>query len=423
MIPILFLAAFLATEWIAMAVVARLGDELFFPHVFRYFLMAIVGLGFLLFRTRKNRSRASKPLQFSLKTIQASFTLAFLAYVLYPLLMFQALRIVPSGQAAMVMASVPVLALFGLGRAQVAWPFAVVSVAAGAAFFSGVYGQAMLRGDPGPAAFFLSGAVLVYLAALWISKKLFWLNDALELVFWSPLIASGAHFCLALIAGESWRDVRSWPFAYWICLAYLGIGTGGLGAALYRPVGFRRNHAEIGIFSAALPIFAVGVGVALWNETPLNAITVASVLALAIVLYAASRYFPAKIWMTHFLQNDVRQGDRHPCHLVGIVRPEKGASARIQVTDISIGGLGFQCDTKLEVSSDVVVELPLSADWSQVTLDCLVIHMHPSSDPKLPWAGGLRWRDMPDVTLHNIVEFLAKIAVIGETTKASRSRY
>lgn len=409
MIIMLALAAFLATEWIAISIIARLSDELFFPHVFRYLLMAIMGLVFLLIRARRRRSRVSIPLQFSFKTIQASFTLAFLAYVLFPLLLFQALRVVPSGQAAMVMGSVPVLALFGMGLAQVAWPFAVVSVAAGAAFFSGVYAQAMLRGDPVPAAFFLWGAVIVYLCALWTSKRLFWLHDALEIVFWSPLIASAAHFCLALIAGESWRDIRSWPFAYWMVLAYLGVG-GGMGVALYRRVGFRHRQLEISVFSAAIPLLGVALGGVLWGETPLNPITISSAIALAVVLFTGSRYVPAKLWMTHFLQNDIRHGDRHPCHMVGIVRPEKGASARIQVTDISIGGLGFHCDTKLEVSSDVVVELPLSDNWSQVTLDCRVIHLHPSSDPKMPWAGGLRWRNMPDSKLHNVVEFLAKIA-------------
>lgn len=389
-----------ANLWLLM-VVARMDTATFQPHAIRCLVTALVALaGSYLWRQQLRK--------LTLRIFQASLVLGFLAYVLCPLLMFQAIRVIPSGMVALAFAGLPLVIMVGYlnYRNRIAYVF--LFLGALAAFVVGVQGEASLRGNPWAGLLILAGAIFAQSLATWLTKKVFWLHSSWELCFWSLLMASAILFLLAAVAGETTKTFQSWSTIYRFYLVATSFGF-GLCLLAYRAIAYRLGTAGSVVMTLTIPICGLLMGFASWEETPLNLVTLSAsaVVILALIINGAS--VKSGLWLSHFLYNDMRKGDRLACQLDGFLRSNTTiGTGRVRVEDISIGGLGVLTDATLEVNQHVVLDLPLSESGNQMTLECQVIHYHPSKGGVLPLFVGLVWLPMNASRAEDIVEFLAK---------------
>ena len=384
------------------AVLARLDDALFMPQVFRFLMAALVVGSLGAFSTRRLP-------KISLRLFHAAITVSALAYVLSPILCFYALRILPSSVGALAYVSIPLwfvaLAFYNPSTNRRIFERFMVLASIGVVFF-GSFDEAALRGDPWTALLLLAVGVVCFMAGSWVSRRLFWLHSALDLNFWAMLFAAGVHFVFALALGEQ-TQVFEWDRVYWGYLLFLGMVITGLGAHLYR---IKSGVLPSLVMTLVVPLGAVGLGIGLWFETPLNVYTVGGALVIIGILVHHSLLNPPSRWMVMYLSNTKRQGDRLLCLLPAEFQ-WKEEVAKIQITDIAFGGLGFRCQKEIPVGETLMVSIPMG-HMNRMLLECKVAHIKQPSKPnrEFPWVGGLQFQTVSQSRWQSLIEFLARVA-------------
>lgn len=405
---ILVLAGVLSTTWLLSAVLARLSDAVYLPQAAR------LGGG-ALFLFLVPLVTAGRLPQISLRLLHAAITVAGLAYFVSPVLLTFALRTLPSGFVAIVYSTLPlwlILVAHGAGFDKKN-QYLLVVIGLGL-FLWGVLPEIALRGRGPAAGIALAGSVFSLILGVWVSKRLFWLHSALDLNVWSMGLAAVLHAFLAVVNHEV-AATAYWDRGYLVCLGALSIGVTGLGAYLYR-VELMRRHTIV-ILTAAVPLFALGLAWYCWRETPVNVFTLAGTALIGYVIVTESLVGAPGHWMCLFLNNDKRQGDRLICLIDAFMRLLKeGKPARVQVVNLSIGGLGFRSETQFQKGDSVVVTLPLGQNWSSITIDAVVTHIEPVRSRTYPFAGGMQFKPLAAHRQQCLVEFLARLSKAEEDT-------
>jgi len=401
-----FISVLIAPTWILLAVLSRWEEAIYFPMAVRYLGTAIVLAGVpFLFRGWLPR--------ISLRLLHAAITVAGLAYFLSPVLCFFALRRLPSGFVALVFATVPmwfILVAYGAGRERL--PSYFVLVAGLVLLYLGVRPEAELRGNSLLGLICLAGSVVSFVAGVWVSKRLFWLHSAVELNFWSMMLASGAHWIMGLVNREA-NAPWAWSQSYWIYLMVLTLISTGLPALFYRVEAM--GQVTTLQVTLCVPLFAILAGWRAWGETPVNALTLLGAAAVLAVLGVNCLQGRPSQWLCHMLHNDKRQGDRLACILDAFLRLIQGGSpTKIQVVNLSIGGLGFRSLSRFEPGQKIAITVPLARNLTSVTLTGRIVHVSPSRNKDFPWIGGIEFEDISLGKRQSVVEFLARIAQAEE---------
>lgn len=403
---ILFLGVVLSMRWILIAVLARLDEAIYVPQAFVYFGAALV----LFFIPLITNGRVP---QLSLRLLHAAITVAGLAYFMSPVLLVFALRVLPSAFCATVFATLPMwllLIAYGMGREKLnQYILLVVGISV---FFIGIKDEAALRGSTALALGALLSSVFCLLLGVWVSKRLFWLHSALDLNFWSMIIAAFAHTIIGVLQHEG-LNPTVWTKNYWLFLIILTFPVTGLGSYLYRVEGMRRK--TIVLLTATVPLTALFVGWQLWGETPINALTLGGAGVLMYVLVTEALVGNPSQWMGLSLNNDKRQGDRLLCVLDAFMRQIRGGKpSKIQVIDLAIGGVGFRSEVPYKIGEDVMITLPLGHNWSSVTIDGRIMHITESRYRDFPWVGGVEFQNLSAHRRQTLVEFLARLSKAEE---------
>jgi drug/metabolite transporter (DMT)-like permease len=399
---VIILGAILATRWLLFAVIVRLSDMIFLPLALTFF-----GASVVLF-VAPVLSTGRLP-HFSQRLVYAAITVSGLVYVMSPLLLGYALRVLPSGFAAMAFAASPILFMFlAYGRfREKANQYALIAVALGV-FYVGIREDAELRGNSllATAALFIS--VFTLILGVWISKRLFWLHSALDLNFWSMIFAGGVFLCLSLIQGEVPVKDRL-TGSYFFYLGLLTLLPMGLGAYLYRIE--MMGQLTVPILTATVPIVALLIGFNAWGETPINFFTVPATIVILYILVTESMMSVPSHWMTLSMNNNKRRGDRLICLLDAFMREIRGGKpTKIQVINLSIGGIGFRSEAPCQVGDEIIITLPLGHNWSSVTVDGKVAHCTPSRFKEFPWVGGIQFLNLSINRRQSLIEFLARLS-------------
>lgn len=407
------LSVVLSLSWILPAILVRLSPALFFPLGFRF-------LGGAFFIVMVPLLTAARIPNFSLKLLHASITVASLAYVMAPMLAYYALKTLPSAFVATAYCTLPMWFLVAAyGEFAERRNHVIVMCLALLVFFAGVYPSASLRGPYGLGLLALAGSLVSFLAGIWVSRRLFWLHAAVDLNFWSMLIAAVTHCVLGLVTGE-WGAPAEWSRVYWIILGIMTFVVTGAGSYFYRLEVV--ETPTVVQLTVSVPLLAFGMAIALWGETPINVWTgVGFTTILAILTYNSISGRPNQ-WMCLGLNNDKRQGDRLICLIDAFMRPMHVSApaavkpSRIQVVNLSIGGFGFRSEGEFRVGQEVIVTLPLARNWTSITVDCRVVHVKQAKFRDFPYVGGVQFKALSENRQQSLVEFLARLSNAEEET-------
>lgn len=397
--------ALLSFYWIATVVIARGSFASHLPLAIQFLGGALII--FVMVSITERRLP-----QFSIRLFQASITVGGLVYFMAPFFLLIALRTLPSALGAIAFAITPLVFLVIDAKTFDRFlNFAVCAVAMGIYYF-GAHAEADLRGNSLIAFFVLFGYPICLALGAYLSRKLFWTHAPGDLNLWSMIVAAIGHLALAFAAGE-FSLAKQWPPVYWSYLGYLAIIPTGFGYFLYQVGATRAGTFGAMAYSLLCPAFAIGTGYLLWMESPVNA-WVGVALALVFVVLALDSYAirPTR-WMCHYLRNDVRQGDRLVCHLDAFASVNKIPS-KIQVVDLSLGGLGFRSETGFAKGEIVTVDLSISNSGGTLHLDCKVAHIQPYHSAEFPHSGGLVFPKLSAEKSQYLVEFLAKLSKAGD---------
>lgn len=399
------LALTISTTWSMLAKVREL-PQFYTPLALQCFLGAGVLATLLLAFERR------LPM-LSLRSAHAAVTEGTLIYFLSSAMFFWSLKWLPSGIVGVISVLTPLwLFAFGMGSS-----YGKLKYLAG-----GLVGTALMVWATGWTAHPWSVfgiAVLasaLYATGIAMAKRVFWIHSATELNFWSLIF--GGTFCailgfINLEWGKAAEPIR-WSSSNLMYLAYGGMVICGVASYSYRYIGFQPDKLSTFLMTLIVPAGALGISI----YSPGSSVMKLSMGPLGICgaviaigsLLLAGRGENSSFWMGHYLNNSRRQGDRVMCALSGFVKGTKGGIHKIEVTDLSIGGLGFRCDSYYEIGDEVVVTLPMGLAWTQVGLDCRVIHIQKNeNNTQFPWTGGLIFKNVTVDNLQYLVEFLAKI--------------
>ena len=384
---------------------ARSSDAIYFPQAIRYFGGAVVLLAIPL--VTMGRVPA-----LSLRLLHAAITVAGLAYVLSPLLLTYALRVLPSGFAAFVYCTLPMWLLLVAYRAgrEKSNQFMILTVGIVVLYF-GSRDDAELRGDSLVASAALAGSVICLLLGIWVSKRLFWLHSALDLNF-----GHGDRSRRPRDPGPREQRGAACDGMEQGVLAVSGhshVRCHGSGLYLYRVESMRPN--TVVILTLTVPLASLFWGWRLWGETPMSSITLGGAAIVLYILTTEVLMGTPSQWMCLSLNNDKRQGDRLLCVLDAFMRPIKaGKPARVQVINLSIGGLGFRSETPFKMGEQVMITLPLGHNWSSVTVDGQIVHITDARFRDFPWLGGIEFRNLSLHRRQCLVEFLARLSKAEE---------
>lgn len=398
-------ALVLSATWMLIAVLARLSPALYAPQAVRFG-------GAALFLLIVIFCQARRPPQISLRLFHAAITVAALAYVLSPLMIFAALRTLPSGFCALAYSTIPVwflLLVYGYGRERLYEPLVIV-IGLGLVMIAG-YDESGLRGSPLLSLVLLTVGISAFIAGLWVSRRLFWLHSAMDLNFWSMCFAAFVHLFLALATNEPELMV-AWSGPYWIGLLILTFVITGAGSIFYR---LNRDRVSVTLMSGLVPAGAMGIGFALWRETPVSVLSLAGAVAVIGILCYNGWLTKATKWLCLFINNDRRQLDRLICHLQGTIAKEGDVPGAVQVNDISAGGLGYRSEKSFEKGDIVSVNFPINHPKNCVMISCQIVHASPDSFSKdFPFRGGLQFQKLTEDKWQVLTEFLARLSKAEE---------
>ncbi len=403
-LTIVILAGLLSTTWLTNGILARQPDFIYLPLALR-FLFGAATLFFLplIFLKRLPQS--------SLRLLHAALSVSSLTYFLAPLLLQMSLATLPSGFVGLAFCTIPIwltIVVKGFSSEKFADYFLVILGLVVA--MVGCWTIAADRGNPLMALLFLTLACTFQVFGIWLSRRLFWLHSALDLNFWAMVLAGLAHLLLSLIQGEvvSARFYLLRPEVAVLILWTGFIGT-GVSAYLYRVESMTRN--TLVLLTLLVPALSLILGSLALEETPLNIFTGSGLLMVLFVLGKESlRGIPA-YWMTLLLNNDRRHGDRLVCLLDGYLkRPGDTQPARVQVINLSIGGIGFRMDRELPAGERIILTLPMGQNWTSFTLEGRIAHIEKRGVKDFPFSGGIEFQNLAGFRLQCVVEFLARVS-------------
>ena len=223
-------------------------------------------------------------------------------------------------------------------------------------------------------------------------------------------LAGVTHLLLSAVQGEFFF-LKFFPQHPDLLVLYLWLGAGATGAAayLYRVESMTRN--TLVLLTVLVPCFSMVLGFAGLEETPLNVFTLGGLGMVLFVLAKESWKGIPVYWMTLMLNNDRRQGDRLTCLLDGYVkRPGDAQPARVQVINLSIGGIGFRVDRELGANERIILTLPMGQNWTSVTLEGIVAHIEKKGITGFPYSGGIEFQNLSGFRRQCVVEFLARVS-------------
>ncbi len=397
-----FVGVLLASTWLFTAMVVRAGEAFYYAIAAQYFLAALVGLVM-----QAAIERRLPVLNF--KLLSSSITLGMICFFFPAVFTFTALKELPPAVAAMTFAMVPLWYwMFRIGRGIDRPIFFLAAIAGAVLYYVGTGGHEYIYGRH---LYLIAGLLLSsFLFALGsvFCKKIFWIHSPKGLSFWAMMMAAFASCAMAWVSGEpSWS---TWQRDQFLRVLYLGLVGTGLSAYAYRFLAVKPRNLPVLVTTIMMPLGSIGLTylvlpqLVLWNAYSLSGLAI----YIVIIALAARTESPAH-WMSHVLNNSRRQGDRVICHIKGFMKKDKGSIAKIDVVDISIGGLGFKCDTEFHVADHVFITFPLGQNWTQITFECQIMHRHKTSDAEFPWSGGVEFRSLGEETRQTLVEFLARI--------------
>lgn len=385
---------FLATIWMVSAILARSSDAVFLPQAFRFLSGALVlGVAPLIFWRR--------PPGLSIRLLHAAVTVGGLSYFIAPVFTFYALRVVPSGLVAVLYLSVPLwfLLLAYHGQEATLADFAMAGI--GIVVFCGaIVPVSYVRGPAHLPLLCLFVGTFAFMCGGWVARRLFWLHSGLDLGFWSMLFAGIAHLLMGVIVGEH-HEMQHWDRAYWGYLLYLGIFVTGLAAFIGTG---RKNFTGALAETVIAPILALGLGIALWRETPLDPFVIGATVLVAYPVIRNLNITPLGRWMALTLYNEKRQGDRLVCQLDAEI-----GTQRSRIVDIALDGVGFRSDHQFKDGETVPLKFPIGRDGGHVFVECRIAHCQ-AGGKGYAYVGGLEFVRTTVEHRQSLVEFLARLA-------------
>lgn len=347
----------------------------------------------------------------SLKLFQSAMTLATLAYFFPTTMLFEGLKVVPSSGAALVFSAVPLWVLAIVHKEWQKQSFLLALSTLGILLF--FFGAENERFDSMRNWIAMTSVVLsaiCYTASLWISKRLLWIHNSDDLNFWSMLLAAGMHFGFAVTSVEPVFSIMNWNPGHWKTVLYLTLVLTGFGSLLYREIPVRLGEIGGRVISALVPLGGVLMGALYLKDTPINWQTLAGTACVAVAVILGLLNSNARRWLCLYINNDIRQGDRIRCVIDGFLKPANGSTTRVQIVDLSMGGIGFRSSQRFPIGDSVLVTLPIGPNWSQISIDCRIVHVHPSQEREQAWIGGLEFQNISSERRQLLVEFLARVA-------------
>lgn len=378
----------------------------------RFLGPALVGVGaaVTLFFLELVRERRVPSVSF--KSFQASISLALVCYAVPMTVQFTVLGNFSPVFITLMMMSVPLwLWIYELGRGAHRPVYLAVAVAAPLVFQIGMVDSVTLVGKVFLAYLLLLIAVFSFSIGIGFSRRLFWMHSSSSLAFWSILIATGGLIFFAGLHDEI-EVLLEMPVTTFFNFIFAGALSIGLGTFCYSYAVFRVSD-KLRLFSTlatAMSCFLL-TRIFLPKDVVLNAHTLIGWGVAVGCLGLASRTEGSSHWFSLYLSNSIRQGDRVVCDLAGHMRNDSGPVGKIVMKDLSIGGMGFRSDTFFKVADSVLVTIPIGNNWSQMTLDCRIVHLNQvPGDVAFPWLGGLEFKKLDSESMQSLVEFLAKVA-------------
>jgi len=385
----------------------------------KYWVLSSIYLGAAATLLALNLALERRYPRMSIKLFQASMTIGIACYFMPGVATFYSMKFMSPGVAALVMALVPLwLWIYRIGDWRKKLPSLLFCSLAVIVFFWGSTAEEVSARE-----WFILLVLFVssflYATGLAFTRRIFWMHYGLELNFW----AMGFAACLFALMSFLFGEVRSVPenfqTSFVLYFGILSIVILGGGTFFYRYVAHQPRLISTMTLTLGIPLLAV-----IWSwlsdsfKTPLNVPCVISLLVFLVTLGVAGVGERSAAWMTHFLTNTRRVGERVVCKMSAFMKAEKGALTKIDIVDLSIGGVGFTCDDPIVVGNKILVSIPLGEGWTQVSVEAKIVHAVKIPDRskagQIRWHGGLMFINLPEDRLQPLVEFLAGMGRSGE---------
>jgi hypothetical protein len=397
----------IATSWLPLVQLSRMDASIYLPNGIRFLIAAIALLGIKL-------ALAKEFPHLSLRIIHASCATALLAYFIPGYLIFTMIRSFPSGTFPLLTAFIPLWCILfwpviNWARGTYYLLFVALEVIGFTLFITGLRG-----GDPFSNQEIITLVLLVfsmgtYAAAIAMVRRVSWIHSCEDVNIWAMLIA-GVLFCiLGVTSGESPFKLS---FNYYVLLITSAVITLSMGIYLYRSMAIESNTYVL--FSLWIGGILGGELISMFwiKDTPLGLRTGIGTLLTLAPFFSGLGKERIHVWASHYISNTRRQGDRVFCRLNGYMKTVQGVTVKILTHDLSIGGLGVVSEAHIPIAENVVLSLPIqTSEWSQVSLDCQVVHMQKTEDPTWPYRGGLSFKKLHPTQRTLLIEFLARLSL------------
>lgn len=347
----------------------------------------------------------------SMKLFQAAITIGICCYFLPGVTTFYSMRFMSPGVAALTIALVPLwLWIYKMGNWRKKLPALLICSVGVGLFFWGSTPTINTREIFILLVLFV--ASFFYATGLSFTRRIFWMHYGLELNLWAMLFASCLFGLMSVLFYEPRVVPESFDNHFMLYLAILSVLILGIGTFFYRYVAHHPRLTSMMTLTLGIPFLGVAcTWISSASHTPHNLPCLLGVAIVLVTLGATGVGEPSAVWMTHFLTNTRRVGERVVCLLNGFVRVDKGPLVKIEIVDLSMGGLGFKCDDTIQVGDRALVSIPLGEGWTQLSVEAQIVHAVKSTVPGKPtqgrWQGGLQFSNIPEDRLQPLVEFLA----------------
>jgi hypothetical protein len=392
--------------WIVTAKIARIhASGYYWPLAFQYFGAAVALYVIPIVRHREF-------LRLSYKSAQAAVTLSVLFFFVPGLIYFASLKELPPVLGAMTLGLVPLfLWIYRIGIGKYRLLFLALAFAGIVLFYLGSVGRDHISLYKTQLLVYFFVGAFIFSIGIAFCKKVLWIHSAQDLTCFAMLFASVFFGICGLLFRETPFPEQAYRQSYNMWLLVLGPIITGLGAHAYRFVATTSSRIGTMIITAIIPLGALVSSYIMHRaETPINAYTGFGFTVFLVSLVLASRSERPGHWMSHHFNNTRRKGDRVLCRLEGYLKLPKGSLARFELMDISIGGLGFHCDSAFAVGDLVMVNIPLGENWTQVSMEGRIMHFAKSNNKEMPYMGGVEFLRMREDILQVLVEFLARLS-------------
>lgn len=351
----------------------------------------------------------------SLKLFQAAVAIGFTCYFMPGIATFYSMTFMSPGVAALMLALVPLwLWIYRMGSWQKKLPALLIGIVGAGVFFWGSAKTDQIGMREITIFFVLVAGSFLYATGIAFMRRIFWMHYGLEINLWAMFFASALFALMSFLYYEDRTVPEEFFERFLLFLGILGFLIYGLGTFFYRYVAHHPRLISTMTLTLGIPLLAVAyTWISPASRTP---VSVVCVVGLGLVLFSlafAGVHEQSGAWMTHFLTNTRRVGERVVCRLNAFIKSEKGPLLKIDVQDLSIGGVGFTCDDPIVVGDKTLVSLPIGEGWTQISVEATIVHAvkvpHPEKPNAILWHGGLMFINLPEERLQPLVEFLAGV--------------